>query len=77
VAGQVKKSRRDATKGYSVKQFSAKLRRLADALEKGRAFTIQIAGERVIIPAGASVSVEHERAGREDEVEFQLRWKRG
>ncbi len=77
MAQQTKKRRRDATKGYSVKQFSAKLRRLADSLENGRAFTIQIAGERVTIPAGAVVSVEHERAGGEDEVEFQLRWKRG
>ena len=76
VAGQLKKRRRDTTKGYSVKQFSAKLRRLADAIDQGKSFSIQIAGERVTIPAGAFVSVEHERAGGEDEVEFQLRWKR-
>lgn len=73
---QQTKKRRDTAKGYPVKQFSAKLRRLADAIEEGRSFTIQIAGERVTIPSGAAVSVEHERAGGEEEVEFQLRWKR-
>ena len=76
MAQQTKKRRRDAVKGYSAKQFSAKLRRLADAIEEGRSFSIQIDGERVTIPPGAAVSVEHERAGVEEEVEFQLRWKR-
>ena len=32
---------------YTVKQMAAKLRRLADCLESGKRFTIQIAGERI------------------------------
>lgn len=76
MAGKVKKRGRDIAKGYSVGQFAAKLRRLADCIEKGRAFSIQIAGERVVVPPDAAISVEHERAGGEEEVEFQLVWKR-
>jgi amphi-Trp domain-containing protein len=52
----------------------AKLRRLADALEKGQKFEIQVAGERIYVPVRAEFSVEHERAGREEEIEFQIKW---
>jgi amphi-Trp domain-containing protein len=67
---------RDIEKIYSVKDFTAKLRRLADALDAGQPFEIQVAGERLYIPADASFSVEHERSDDTDEVEFQLRWQR-
>lgn len=77
MAGKAKKRGRDIAKNYSVKEFAAKLRRLADCIEKGRAFPIQIAGERVVVPASAAASVEHERDGGQEEVEFQLRWRRG
>ena len=62
-------------KVYSTKQFVAKLRRLADALEQGKPFSIQVAGERIHVPADASISVEHERSDDTEEVEFQLKWK--
>jgi len=65
---------RDLERVYTRAQFVDKLRRLADALEAEKPFTIQIAGERVRIPAGAAFNVEHERSGGEQEVEFQLRW---
>lgn len=68
---------RDLERTYSPRQFAAKLRRLADALEAGRGFSIQVAGELLRIPAGATFNVEHERAGGEEELEFQLRWTRG
>lgn len=67
---------RDVDKGYTRKQFAAKLRRLADALEEGKPFTIQVAGERITVPADARVSVEHEREEGEEELEFQLSWTR-
>ncbi len=67
---------RDVEKIYSVKDFTAKLRRLADALDAGQSFEIQVAGERLYIPVDASFSVEHERSDDTDELEFQLRWKR-
>lgn len=65
---------RDVEKVYSVKDFVAKLRRLADALEAGEAFEIQVAGERLYIPANASFSIEHEKGEGTNEIEFQLRW---
>ncbi len=65
---------RDVERNYPVAQFAAKLRRLADALEAERPFSIQVAGERVRVPKGAAISVEHERDDEEEEVEFQLKW---
>jgi hypothetical protein len=41
--------------------FIAKVQRLADALEDGREFRIQVAGQRVGIPADVMISVEPER----------------
>lgn len=69
---------RDLERTYSPRQFAAKLRRLAKAVESGRPFTIQVAGEVLRIPAGAVFNVEHERAADGgEELEFQLRWRRG
>lgn len=68
---------RDLTRGYSRAQFAAKLRRLADSIEGGGAFTIQVAGERLRIPADAEFNVEHEREGGDEELEFQLKWRSG
>lgn len=65
---------RDLTKTYTRAQFAAKLRRLADSVESGKAFTIQVAGERLRIPADATFNVEHEREGERQELEFQLIW---
>lgn len=65
---------RDIEKVYSTSEFVAKLRRLADALETGKKFEIQIAGERIYVPVRAEFSVEHEREGKEEEIEFQIRW---
>jgi amphi-Trp domain-containing protein len=67
---------RDLEKVYSRGQFAAKLRRLADSIETEKTFTIQVAGERLRIPADAEFHVEHERFGDTEELEFQLRWKR-
>ena len=66
----------DLTRVYTRGQFAAKLRRLADAVEAGGPFTIQVAGERLAIPADATFNVEHERSGLDEELEFQLLWKR-
>lgn len=66
---------RDVERFYSTEQVVAKLRRLADALEKDTPFRIQIAGERIRVPARAQFSVEHERGEDEEEIEFQLKWE--
>lgn len=65
---------RDVEKVYSVPEVVAKLRRLADALESGESFRIQVAGERIRVPVRAEFSIEHERGSDEEEVEFQLKW---
>lgn len=68
------KSERDIEKVYSNEEFAAKLRRLADALETGKKFEIQVAGERIYVPVRAEYSVEHERGSDEEELEFQIKW---
>jgi len=74
MATQKKKRKRDIEKNYPMKQFVKKLRRLADCIEHGQKFQIQVAGERVSIPATAIINIEHERGDSSEEVEFQLKW---
>lgn len=68
------KTSRDIERMYGTDEVVAKLRRLADALESGGSFRIQIAGERIRVPARAEFSIEHERGDDEEEIEFQLKW---
>jgi amphi-Trp domain-containing protein len=69
-----RKPDRDVEKDYPLPDFIEKLRRLADALENGRRFEIQIAGERISVPVRATYNIEHEREGDEEEIEFQIKW---
>lgn len=66
---------RDVEVEYSLSEFTAKLRRLADCLDNGENFEIQVKGQRIYVPAHATFSVEHEREDGEEEIEFQLKWK--
>lgn len=68
--------KRDIEKRYPKADFVAKLRRLADAIENGERFAIQIAGERIFVPAEAVFTIEHERSGDEEEIEFQVKWSK-
>lgn len=70
-----KRAKRDVEKGYPARQFVAKLRRLADCIERGERFRLQVAGERVLVPPGAVINIEHERGSADEEIEFQLKWK--
>ena len=67
---------KDVEKSYSNKGVVAKLRRLADALEQGRTFEIQVAGERVRVPPHATVEFEYQREGDDEELEIELKWTR-
>jgi amphi-Trp domain-containing protein len=58
----------------SRRRFAATLRRIADALEAGRPFRLQVAGQRVHVPSGATPSLVVETADGERELELQLRW---
>lgn len=69
-------SDRDIEKTYSTKEFVEKLRRLADSLESGEKFEIQIAGERIYVPVRAEFNIEHEREDGDEEIEFQIKWSK-
>tara|TARA_R110002033_G_scaffold124235_1_gene166359 strand:+ start:300 stop:524 length:225 start_codon:yes stop_codon:yes gene_type:complete len=66
----------DIEKGYPKADFVAKLRRLADAIENGERFDTQIAGERIYVPVRAELTIEHERSDDEEEIEFQIKWRK-
>jgi amphi-Trp domain-containing protein len=68
-------SDRDVERDCSVESFVDTLRRLADSLENKEPFRIQVVSKRFTVPAGASLSIEHEAAKGEEELELQLRWK--
>lgn len=65
---------RDIDHEYPLAEFIEKLRRLADSLETGKRFDIQIANERIYVPVRATYTIEHERSADEEEIEFQIKW---
>ena len=69
-----RKPESEVEKTYPLPDFIAKLRRLADALEQGERFEIQIAGKRISVPVRAICNIEHEREGNSEEIEFQIKW---
>ena len=68
---------RDVEKDCPPARFVDTLRRLADALERGEAFRIQVAGQRFEVPEDARLSIEHEVEDGQEELELQLSWTRG
>ena len=62
-------------KNYEPSGFAAELRRLADAIESGEDFTLDIDGETITVPASALASVEFEQEDGTAELEFQLSWE--
>jgi amphi-Trp domain-containing protein len=74
LATRKRRRTRDIEQDCPKARFIAKLRRLADALERGERLRIQVAGERVSVPPNARISIEHERSGGEEEIELQVRW---
>lgn len=70
-----RKKSRDIEKHYPKAAFVAKLRRLADAIEKDERFVISVAGERIYVPSRAQFNIEHERGSGEEEIEFQIKWR--
>jgi len=74
MTAQSKRRKRDIEMNYPMKQFVKKLRRLADRIEQNQRFQIQVAGQRITVPARAIINIEHERSGSSEELEFQLSW---
>ena len=67
--------KRDIEKVYTKSEFIKKLRRFADALERGKKFSIQVAGGKINIPKDAIINIEHEKEKGLEELEFQVKWK--
>lgn len=65
---------RDVERALTSTEFVAALRRLAEAIEQGIPFEIEVEGENVQAPIEAHFSIEHERSCADEELEFQLRW---
>jgi len=68
-------SLKDVEKQYSKEDFVAKIRRLADAIEKNQNFRISVAGEAIYVPDRARFTIEHERSEGKHELEFQVKWE--
>ena len=67
---------RDVERDCDRARFIETLRRLADALEQQEPFRIQVGNVRFTVPGAATLSIEHEAQGGEEELELQLRWTR-
>lgn len=65
---------REIETNYSVSEFVAELRRLADTLEANEGFTIEIDGDDVVVPQHAIASIAYEIEDGRAEIEFQLSW---
>jgi amphi-Trp domain-containing protein len=61
---------------FAKRETAAKLRRIADAIEAGRSFRIQVNGNRVFVPAGAMIDIELQREEYDGELEVDIKWKR-
>jgi len=66
---------RDVERDCDRGSFVSTLRRLADAIEGGESFRIQVVNARFTVPADAELSIEHEVEDGVEELELQLRWK--
>ena len=67
---------RDIEKNIAKDQFIDTLRRLADSLERGEPFRIQVANQRFVVPGSAAFVIEHEVEGEREELSLELQWTR-
>lgn len=67
---------RDVEKNVTKDRFVETLRRLADSIEKGEPFRIQVENKRITIPGSAELVIEHEVEGDSEELSLELQWKR-
>ncbi|MGH1489738.1 MAG: amphi-Trp domain-containing protein [Acidimicrobiales bacterium] len=65
---------RDIEKNVPTSQFVETLRRLADSLEAGESFRIQVQNKRFSVPPDAEIVIEHEIDGGREELALELQW---
>lgn len=70
-------SDRDVEKEVTRSYFAETLRRIADAVEKGESFRIQVAGKRLTVPADAALGIAHESEDGDEELELEFTWNTG
>jgi amphi-Trp domain-containing protein len=68
---------RDIEKNVSIEYFVSTLRRLADALERGEPFRVQVQNKRFVVPKGAELVVEHEVEDGHEELSLEMHWSGG
>lgn len=69
-------AQRDIEKNVPTEYFVTTLRRLADALEGGTPFRIQVQNQRFTVPGDAELAVEHEVDGDSEELALEIQWTR-
>ena len=67
---------RDIEKNVDKAYFVDTLRRLADALERGETFRIQVENKRFQVPGTAELVIEHEVGSDREELALELQWSR-
>jgi amphi-Trp domain-containing protein len=67
-------SERDVEKDVPTEYFVSTLRRLADALESGQPFRIQVQGRRFVVPVTPRLVLEHEVSDGAEELALELQW---
>lgn len=66
---------RDIEKNVDREYYVSTLRRLADALEKGETFRIQVQSKRFSVPRDAELIIEHEVEDGAEELSLELKWQ--
>ena len=61
---------------FAKRETATKLRRIADAIEEGKSFRIQINGNRLFVPAGARIEIELQHEEYDGEVAVEISWRR-
>lgn len=67
---------RDIEKNVKREYFIETLRRMADALERGESFRIQVQNQRFEVPVTASLVIEHEVSDDREELALEFQWSR-
>jgi len=67
-------SDRDIEKNVPVSHYVETLRRLADSLEAGESFRVQMQNRRFTVPASAEMIIEHEVDDGDHEFALELQW---
>ena len=67
----------DVERSYTPAQTADKLRRIADAIEAGESFRLQVGGNRLTIPSNCEIEIEMQTEGDSaGEIEIEIKWNR-